>query len=153
MNEMMEIIDNALKSGYTVAWGADVSERSFVRDYATIPEEKKTDEVGTDQAKWTKTEAKEEVIPLPDEKTITQEMRQIAFDNYETTDDHGMQMIGTAKDQTGKLFYKVKNSWGTGGKYKGYLYVSSAFVQYKTMNIVVHKDAVPAQIKTKLKIK
>jgi bleomycin hydrolase len=153
LNELLEIIDNSLTSGYTVAWGADVSERSFSRDYATVPEEKKVDEVGSDQAKWTKTEAKEELIPLPDEKTITQEMRQAAFDNYETTDDHGMLMIGTAKDQTGKLFYKVKNSWGAGGKYKGYLYVSSAFVQYKTMNITVHKNAIPAHIKTKLKIK
>ncbi|MDR2383586.1 MAG: C1 family peptidase [Prevotellaceae bacterium] len=153
VNELVEIIDNALKSGYTVAWGADVSERSFSRDHATVPEEKKTETIGSDQAKWTKTEEKEVVIPLPDEKTITQEMRQAAFDNYETTDDHGMLIIGTAKDQTGKLFYKVKNSWGDGGKYKGYLYVSSAFVQYKTMNIAVHKDVIPAHIKTKLKIK
>lgn len=153
LNELSEIIDNALKSGYTIAWGADVSERSFSRDMATVPEEKKAETVGSDQAKWTKTEAQEVVIPLPGEKTITQEMRQDAFDNYETTDDHGMLMVGTAKDQTGKLFYKVKNSWGEGGKYKGYLYVSSAFVQYKTMNIVVHKDAIPAHIKTKLKIK
>jgi bleomycin hydrolase len=153
MNELMEIIDNALKTGYTVAWGADVSERSFSRNHATVPEEKKTGEVGSDQARWTKTDAKEEFISLPDEKTISQEMRQIAFDNYETTDDHGMLMVGTAKDQTGKLFYKVKNSWGDGGKYKGYLYASTAYVQYKTMNIVVHRDAIPAYIKAKLKIK
>ncbi|MDR0726321.1 MAG: C1 family peptidase [Prevotellaceae bacterium] len=153
LNEMSEIIDNSLKLGYTVAWGADVSERSFSRDYATIPEEKKVESIGSDQAKWTKTEAKEEIISLPDEKTITQEMRQDAFDNYETTDDHGMLIIGTAKDQTGKLFYKVKNSWGAGGKYKGYLYVSNAFVQYKTMNIIVHKNTIPSHIKTKLKIK
>ncbi|MDR2287066.1 MAG: C1 family peptidase [Prevotellaceae bacterium] len=150
MNEMMEIIDNSLKLGYTVAWGSDVSERSFSRDIATIPEEKKTEEVGTDQAKWTNTEAKEVVIPLPDEKLIDQEMRQKAFDNYETTDDHGLLIIGTAKDQTGKPFYKVKNSWGTGGKYKGYLYASNAFVQYKTMNIMVHKDVIPNHIKKKL---
>jgi bleomycin hydrolase len=153
LNELMEIIDNSLKLGYTVAWGSDVSEGSFSRDIATIPEEKKTETVGSDQAKWTKTEAQEVVIPLPNEKVITQEMRQKAFDNYETTDDHGMLMVGTAKDQTGKLFYKVKNSWGNGGKYKGYLYVSSAFVQYKTMNIVVHKDVIPASIKAKLKIR
>ncbi|MDR1887750.1 MAG: C1 family peptidase [Prevotellaceae bacterium] len=151
--EMMEILDNSLKRGYTVAWGADVSERSFSRDMATMPEEKKAEEVGSDQAKWTRTEAGVIVEPLPEEKTITQEMRQEAFDNYETTDDHGMLIVGTAKDQTGKLFYKVKNSWGDGGKYKGYLYVSAAFAQYKTMNIVVHKDAVPSYIKTKLKLK
>jgi aminopeptidase C len=151
INELLEIIDNALKTGYTVAWGADVSERGFSRDYATVPEEQKTETVGSDQAKWTKTEEKETTAALPNEKTITQEMRQEAFDNYETTDDHGMLMVGTAKDQTGKLFYKVKNSWGNGGKYKGYIYVSGAFVQYKTMNIVVHKNAIPAHIKAKLK--
>jgi bleomycin hydrolase len=89
---------------------------------------------------------------LPTEKTITQELRQEAFDNYETTDDHGLLIIGTAKDQTGKSFYKVKNSWGTGGKYKGYVYVSTAFVQYKTMNIMVHKDVIPKHIRAKLKI-
>jgi bleomycin hydrolase len=152
LNELIEIIDNALKSGYTVAWAADVSERNFSRDYATVPEEKKVESIGSDQAKWTKTDAKEEIIPLPDEKTITQEMRQLAFDNYETTDDHAMLMIGTAKDQSGKPFYKVKNSWGAGGKYNGYLYVSNAFVQYKTMNIVIHKNAIPAHIKAKLTI-
>jgi bleomycin hydrolase len=152
LDEMMEIIDNALKSGYTVAWGADVSERSFSRDVATVPQEEKTAEVGSDQAKWTQTEAKDVVVPLPDEKSITQQMRQDAFDNYETTDDHGMLMVGTAKDQKDRPFYKVKNSWGAGGKYNGYLYVSVPFVQYKTMNIVVHKNAVPAHIKSKLKM-
>jgi bleomycin hydrolase len=79
-------------------------------------------------------------------------MRQEAFDNYETTDDHGLLIIGTAKDQTGKSFYKVKNSWGTGGKYKGYCYVSTAFAQYKTMNIMVHKDVIPKHIRAKLKM-
>jgi bleomycin hydrolase len=153
LNELLEIIDNSLKLGYTVAWGADVTEHGFSRDHATIPEEKKTEEIGSDQAKWTNTEEKKVIIPLSDEKSITQEMRQEAFDNYETTDDHGMLIIGTAKDQTGKLFYKVKNSWGNDGKYKGYLYVSSAFVQYKTMNIVVHKNAIPSHIKAKLKIR
>ncbi|MDR0384950.1 MAG: C1 family peptidase [Prevotellaceae bacterium] len=153
MDEMVEVIDNALKSGYTVAWGSDVSERGFSKGVAIVPEEKKTGEVGSDQAKWTQVEAKDVVVSLPDEKTITQEMRQQAFDNYETTDDHGMLIVGTAKDQTGKLFYKVKNSWGVGGEHKGYLYASTAFVRYKTMNIAVHKNAVPAHIKSKLKIK
>ncbi|MDR0560435.1 MAG: C1 family peptidase [Prevotellaceae bacterium] len=151
MNELLEIIDNAMNTGYTVAWGADVSERSFSRDIATVPEEKKTEEIGSDQAKWTKKKQETVVEELPNEKQITQEMRQTAFDNYETTDDHGMLIVGTAKDQTGKQFFKVKNSWGNGGKYKGYLYASRAYVQYKTMNIVVHKDAVPEHIKVKLK--
>jgi bleomycin hydrolase len=152
MNELVEIIDNAIETGYTVAWGADVSEKSFSRDIATVPEEKKKEEIGTDQAKWTKKKPEVIIEPLPEEKTITQEMRQLAFDNYETTDDHGMLLIGSAQDQTGKRFYKIKNSWGAGGKYKGFLYVSLPFVQYKTMNIVVHKNAIPNHIKTKLKI-
>jgi bleomycin hydrolase len=153
LEEMMEIIDYSLKSGYTVAWGADVSEKSFSRDAATVPEDTKVEEAGSDQAKWTKSETNNAgVASVPTEKIITQEMRQKAFDNYETTDDHGMLIIGTATDKNGANFYKVKNSWGTGGKYKGYLYASKAFVQYKTMNIVVHKNAIPAHIKNKLKL-
>jgi aminopeptidase C len=156
LNELMEIINNSLQSGYTVAWGADVSEGGFSRDVATVPDVKKVEETGSDQARWTKSRGKEKrkeaTVRLPDEKTVTQRMRQEAFDNYETTDDHGMLMIGTAKDQLGRPFYKIKNSWGVDGKYKGYLYVSDAFVQYKTVNIVVHRDAIPAHIREKLKI-
>lgn len=87
------------------------------------------------------------------ELAITQAMRQEAYDNYQTTDDHGMQIYGIAKDQNGKKFYMVKNSWGTENKYNGTWYASEAFVAYKTMNIVVHKDAIPAALKTKLGIK
>ena len=82
---------------------------------------------------------------------ITQELRQQAFDNWETTDDHGMVIVGIAKDQNGTKYYKVKNSWTAEGPYKGYFYASEAFVRYKTMNIVVHKDAVPKDIRKKLK--
>ena len=117
-----------------------------------MPQKKKVEEIGSDQAKWTKEKQKTIVEPLPEEVTVTQEMRQRAFDNYETTDDHGMQIIGLAKDQTGKHFYKVKNSWGAGGKYKGYLYASRTFVQYKTMNIVVNRNAIPANVKAKLNL-
>lgn len=153
LDDMMAVIDYALENGYSVAWGADVSEKSFSRDVATIPEEKQTDMVGTDQARWTREQAKINTEQLPEEKNITQEMRQDGFDNYETTDDHGMQIIGIAHDQTGKRFYKVKNSWGTGGKYKGYLFASVPYTQYKTMNIVVHKNAIPAALRTKLNLK
>ena len=153
MDEMMAVIDNALGKGYPVAWGSDVSERGFSRDVAIVPEERTTEQVGSDQARWTGKPAQNTVEQLPAERTVTQEMRQEAFDNYETTDDHGMLMVGLAKDQNGKRFYKVKNSWGTGGKYQGFLYVSVPFVQYKTMNIVVHKDAVPDVIRKKLGIK
>ncbi|MDR2562685.1 MAG: aminopeptidase [Prevotellaceae bacterium] len=150
IDEMMSVIDSALNKGFSVAWGSDVSEKSFSRDVATIPEEKITEQVGTDQAKWTGKPAQNVVELLPSEKTISQEMRQEAFDNYETTDDHGMLMVGLAKDQNGKKFYKVKNSWGIGGKYKGFLFVSQSFVRYKTINIVLHKDAVPDEIRKKL---
>ena len=152
MDELIAVIDNALNMGYTVAWGADVSESGFSRDVATVPQKKKVEEIGSDQAKWTKEKQKTIVEPLPEEVTVTQEMRQRAFDNYETTDDHGMQIIGLAKDQTGKHFYKVKNSWGAGGKYKGYLYASRTFAQYKTMNIVVNRNAIPANVKAKLNL-
>lgn len=152
MDELMAIVDNAIDKGFTIAWGADVSEGTFSRDQATVFDEKKSEEIGADQAKWTRTKEKTIVEYLPVEKEITQQMRQTAFDNYETTDDHGLQIIGTAKDTpTGKMFFKVKNSWGDGGKYKGYLYVSRAYVQYKTLNIVVHKDAIPQEIKVKFK--
>jgi aminopeptidase C len=87
------------------------------------------------------------------EMDITQEMRQKAFNNWETTDDHGMLIYGTAKDQNGKEYYMVKNSWGTNNKYKGTWYASKAFVKYKTMNILVHKDALPKEIAKKLGFK
>ncbi len=86
------------------------------------------------------------------EKVITQEERQKAFDNGQTTDDHGMQIFGIAKDQDGRKFYMVKNSWGETGEFKGIWYVSESFVKYKTMNIVVHKNSIPQQIRTKLGI-
>jgi aminopeptidase C len=87
------------------------------------------------------------------ERVITQEMRQVAFDNKQTTDDHGMHIFGIAKDQNGKKFYMVKNSWGETGAYKGIWYVSEAYATYKTMDIMVHKNAIPTTIKQKLNIK
>ena len=84
------------------------------------------------------------------ELKITQELRQAGYDNKTTTDDHGMHIYGIAKDQNGTKYYMVKNSWGETGKYKGIWYVSEAFVQYKTMNIVVNKNAIPAPIRKKL---
>jgi len=83
---------------------------------------------------------------------ITQEMRQEAFDNFQTTDDHGMHIIGYAKDQDNRIFYKVKNSWGDYNKYDGYLYVSKPYMQYKTMCIMVHKDGIPPHIRQKLQL-
>lgn len=158
IDEFMEVMDNAINTGYTIAWGSDVSEDGFTRDgIAVCPDVQKVrDEAGSDAARWTGRALKknfEELAKKPmDEITVTQEMRQEAYDNWETTDDHGMQIYGIAKDQNGKEYYMVKNSWGETGKYKGKWYASKTFVKYKTMNILVHKDAIPAAIKSKLGI-
>lgn len=160
LEDLMRIIDNALANGYTIAWAADVSETGFTRKgIGVVPDEDNgADITGSDMAKWvgmTADKKKEELTkkPLP-EKTITQQMRQDAYDNWETTDDHGMQIFGTAKDQNGKRYYMVKNSWGTlKSDYKGIWYVSEAFVQYKTLDITIHKNAVPKDIRKKLWLK
>lgn len=158
IDELMDVFDNAIDKGYTIAWGSDVSEQGFTRNgIAVMPDIQKSQELGgSDMARWLKMTAAEkaEAInrPLP-QKYCTQEERQIAYDNWETTDDHGMLIYGKAKDQIGNEYYLVKNSWGKAGKYKGIWYASKAFVRYKTMNIVVHKDALPKNIKEKLGLK
>ena len=157
IDELMQVFDNAIMEGYTIAWGSDVSEAGFTRDgTAVMPDNtKKADLEGSDMAKWIKlSEAEKKNTPKPSsEKWCTQEERQIAYDNWETTDDHGMQIYGIAKDKDGVEYYMVKNSWGEAGKYKGIWYASKAFVRYKTMNIVVHKNAIPKDIRKKLGIK
>ena len=158
MDEMMEIMYNAIEKGYTIAWGSDVSEKGFTRNgLAVMPVEEQKASAGSDQERWvgkSTEESKEEVkAELPVEMTITQEMRQIAYDNKTTTDDHGMHIYGVAKDQNGRNYFMVKNSWGETGKYKGIWYASDSFVRYKTMNIIVHKDALPKHIAKKLGLK
>ncbi len=158
IDEFMTVIENAVNNGYTVAWGSDVSEDGFTRDgIAVVPQMNRTDLTGSDMARWTgltMADKRKELTskPMP-EMDITQEMRQKAFNNWETTDDHGMLIYGMAKDQNGKEYYMVKNSWGTNNKYKGTWYASKAFVKYKTMNILVHKDALPKEIAKKLGLK
>lgn len=159
IDEFMQVVDNAVNNGYTFAWGADVSETGFTRDgIAVCPDaDHGADITGSDMARWTGLnymEKRKELTsrPLP-EIEVTQEMRQEAYDNWETTDDHGMLIYGLAKDQNGKEYYMVKNSWGNSGKYNGIWYASKAFVKYKTMNILVHKDAIPKDIRKKLGIK
>jgi hypothetical protein len=157
---MIAIIDNAIMNGYTVAWASDVSEKGFNRrglglvpDYDQLIA--KQHEVGSDQARWvgsapsSRPEEIAFVAPCP-ELDITVEMRQAGYDNYTTTDDHGMQIFGIAKDQTGKKYYMVKNSWGITGDYDGIWYVSEAFVRYKTMDIMVNRNAIPAEISAKI---
>ena len=163
LDEMMEIFDNAIAEGYPVAWGSDVSETGFrmgVRDgFCVLPatDPKAANLQGSDMAKWTgmnarQMQAEAKNHPTP-QRWVTQEERQLGYDDWTTTDDHGMLIYGTAKDQMGNEYYMVKNSWGDYGPYHGMFYASKAFVRYKTMNIVVHKDAVPKSIKKKLGIK
>ncbi len=161
LDDLKEIFHYALEKGYTIAWGADVSEKgfSFRKGIAIVPDEDTKDMSGLERAKWEKMSRSEKEKMLYNfdhpvkEKVVTQEMRQKAFDNYKTTDDHGMHITGMVKDQTGKIFYKVKNSWNTNSKYKGYFYASEPFVMYKTMDIMIHKDALPKDIRKKLGIK
>ena len=158
IDEMMEVMYNAIDKGYTIAWGSDVSEKGFTRDgLAVMPVEEKKAAAGSDQERWVgkaAEEAKEEAkTELPQEMVITQEMRQDGYDRKTTTDDHGMHIYGIAQDQNGNKYFMVKNSWGETGKYKGVWYASDAFVRYKTLNIVVHKDALPKHIAKKLGIK
>ena len=161
VDEMEQIIDNSLKNGYTVAWAADVSEKGFVtsnKGVAVLPAAISEEMSDAEIAKWEALPEKEkekELYKLEKpvaEITVTQEMRQVAFDNYETTDDHGMHIVGTAKNQDGKLFYKVKNSWGDYNEYDGYFYVSKPYVRLKTMSLMVNKNAIPKEIRTKLKL-
>ena len=158
IDEMMEVMYNAIDNGYTIAWGSDVSEKGFTRDgLAVMPVVNKKKAAGSDQERWVgkseETSNEEVKANLPKEMIITQEMRQIAYDNKTTTDDHGMHIYGLAQDQNGNRYFMVKNSWGTAGKYNGIWYASDAFVRYKTLNIVVHKDAIPEHIAVKLGLK
>ena len=144
MNELTEIIDNALKNGYTVAWAGDVSEKSFSwkNGVAFVPE-KKFDEMTTEEKADLFNSPKKEMV-------VTEENRQKAFNNYTTTDDHGMHIVGISKDQNGKEYYIVKNSWGATNEYKGYLCMTKEFVKYKTTDIMLHKNAIPSTIAKKL---
>ena len=160
LDELMRVMEEGVKNGWTFAWGADVSEEGFSRRsgknkcVAIVPDTKQTAGVGSDQSRWTgeKEGAKISEADGAGEKVITQEMRQLAYDNWETTDDHGMQIYGIAKDQNGKEYFMMKNSWGDHGPYKGFWYVSKPYAAYKTMNIVINKNAIPADIRTKLGI-
>jgi bleomycin hydrolase len=147
LTDLTAIAENAIQTGYTVAWASDVSETgfNFREGLAIVPETNWDDMTPEDKKK-----AFEEPIK---EKTITPEVRQLAFDNFETQDDHGMLIVGMAKDQTGKVFFRVKNSWGTANPGSGYFYTSEPFFAYKTTCIMLNKKALPAAIAKKLGIK
>ncbi len=160
MEEMQQIVDNAIENGYAVGWAADVSEGGFKwrEGYAIIPEElDQTNMTDSEVSKWVQLDDKsrdakrfEKKGPQKEVK-VTQEMRQKHFDNWETTDDHGMVIEGIATDQEGNRYYKVKNSWDTNQLYGGYFYVSMPYFLDKTISVTLHKDAVPKEIAKKFK--
>ena len=145
MEDIIRTIDYALSKGYTVAWAADVSEKyfSWKNGLAIVPEKDYNDLSAQEQ--------KDYFHVYWNEKTITPEMRQKAFDNYETTDDHAMHIVGLAKDQNGREYYIVKNSWGTNNDNQGYLYVSKNYVRYKTMAIMLNLKGTPKDLVKKYK--
>ena len=160
MNELEDIVDNAINHGYSVVWAADVSEIGFKwrKGYAILPKAKEEKDLdGTELSKWVQVSDSErenmkyDIKGPVEEIKVTQELRQEMFDDQETTDDHGMVIVGIAKDQKGNKYYKVKNSWDTNQIYKGYFYVSMPYFLAKTMSIYVNKEAVPAAILSKLK--
>jgi bleomycin hydrolase len=161
LDEMMKIIDKSLNDGHTVAWGADVSEKGFSwkNGVAIVPDENKPDLSGTEKEKWetlTKKERGKMLYSFDEpvaEKIITQELRQQGYDNYTTTDDHGMEIVGMATDQNGSKYYIIKNSWGTEGHiYDGFFYASEAFVRYKTIDLMVNKNTIPKSLRKKMGI-
>ena len=160
IDEMMRVIDNAINEGYCIAWGGDVSEEGFTRQglaYA-IDNKKAQSLAGSDMARWLKLSRTERTNLLDSlgckvpEIVPTQQRRQERYDNWELTDDHGMLIYGLAKDQNGKEYYMVKNSWGEAGDYKGIWYMTKAFIADNTMDFMVNKNAIPKDIRKKLGI-
>jgi bleomycin hydrolase len=159
LDDLMSTVENALSNGYTIAWGADVSEKgfSFKNGIALVPEDMSTIQVsGKDNKNYSNAGANKSsnafLSPVK-EISVNAELRQKGYDNKTTTDDHGMHIVGLYKDQNGTKYVLVKNSWGTSNFPKGYLYVSESYFKLKTINIYLHKDAVTAELKKKLNLK
>lgn len=155
LDDFMAALDHALENGYTAAWGTDVSDPGFTRDgLAILIDTQAKAGNGSDQEHWVgKEEGKEAKVDPNKEREATQETHQRDFDNQSVTDDHGMHIYGIARDQYGKKYYMVKNSWGETGKYKGIWYATESFVKNQSLDIVLHKDALPKDLKKKLGIK
>ncbi len=160
MEDITRIIDNAIENGYTVAWGGDVSEQGFTRKGLAVAVDTKAVQslAGSDAARWLKLTPAQKTNILDSlgvntpEVVPTQAMRQADYDNWETTDDHGMHLFGIAKDQNGKEYYMIKNSWGEYGDYKGIWYMTKTFAAYKLMDFMINKNAIPKDIRKKLGI-
>jgi bleomycin hydrolase len=160
LDELIGVIDHALAKGFTIAWGADISEKGFSHrnGVAIVPETNPTEMAGMERSRWEQLTPKEKDDMLYSfknpvkEMVITPEARQLGYDNFTTTDDHAMHIIGIAHDRNGTRYYIVKNSWGTDNNpYGGYLYVSESFVRYKTISIILNIEAIPKNIRTKMK--
>ncbi len=137
IDELVSIIDFALANGYSLAWDGDVSEKGFSakQGIAVLPEDP----------------TREDLFEAPGkEKEVSQQSRQDAFESYATTDDHLMHLVGSAKDQKGNKYYIIKNSWGELSPFKGYLYMSEAYVKMKTVAVMVNKSALPKKTSSKL---
>lgn len=154
LDVLVEIVDSALFKGYSVAWAADITEKgfSFKSGLALVPKTLYAPELEKERNKWLKkTEDEREDIlfdlnnPI-EELNVTPELRQYAFDNYSTTDDHGMHIVGLAQDKNGKYYYYIKNSWGDENPYDGYQFVSKPYFQYKTISIMLNKEALPLRV-------
>jgi len=155
MDEMMEVVNYALNNGFSVCWDGDVSEKGFShrKAYAVLPTGEKNDMTSSEIAKWEKnmSESDKTIAGKVMELEVDQQLRQSTFDNFETTDDHLMHLTGIVKDQNGIIYYKTKNSWADdSNEFGGYLNMSEAYVKLKTVAIMVHKDAIPKEIKKKL---
>lgn len=156
MDELLEATVSALENGYTVVWGADVSEKgfNFGKGLAIVPEDESTIKVrGRDNSNFSDAGASKEsnafLTPVK-EITVTPEMRQEGYDNKTTTDDHGMHITGLYEEANGTRYFLVKNSWGTGNYPEGYLYVSENYFKLKTINVYLHKDGIPKGISKKI---
>ncbi len=159
LDELKAIVDNSIDKGYSVVWAADVSEGGFKwrKGYAVMPKEKTAEDMeGSELSRWVQLSDKDRQEAMYDIKgpvpeiEVTQQVRQDMFDRQETTDDHGMVIVGKAVDQEGNKYYKVKNSWDTNQLYNGYFYVSEPYFLAKTVSILVNRDAIPSAIAGKL---
>ncbi len=158
LDELQNVAEQAISKGYTWAWGADVSEKgfSFKNGVAIVPiHDSLITQIGKDNKAFNDAGAARtgNAFDKPmTEKNINDSIRQAAFDNYETTDDHGMHAVALLADQNGNKYFKIKNSWGSGNDCGGYLYCSMNYFRYKTLNIFIHKNALPKELAKKLGI-
>ncbi len=161
MDELVEVINAAIKNGYSVCWDGDVSDKGFSHSngVAIVPDKNTSSMEGTERLRWEKLTEREKSAELYNfkqpgaEKTISQEMRQEAFNDFQATDDHLMHFTGMVQDQNGTVYYITKNSWAANSNnFGGYLNISEPYVKLNTIAIMVHKDALPGNLKKKLKL-